>query len=69
MLSHNHKLNHALSLVDTEKLIPIIQQGIEIERLHLHVSDSQDAAQRIFEAEVFLSLVRFQSFSSHTTTR
>lgn len=55
-----------LNLIDLSKIIPTIEQAVEIQKLHLEVNpEDPDAAERIRNARVLLSFLQFRHLGLH----
>lgn len=56
----NSKLMEALSLIDPAIVIPVIERGLEIEKLELIVNKSETTQRRINETQLLLSFLHLQ---------
>jgi hypothetical protein len=50
----------AVYLVNPASIIPIIERGLEIEKLHFIVDKSEDTQRRINDAQVLLNLLHLR---------
>jgi hypothetical protein len=61
MRNHNSsKIMEAVYLVNPASIIPIIERGLEIEKLHFIVDKSEDTQRRINDAQVLLNLLHLR---------
>ena len=68
MLRSNYTLNKSLLLVNHDLIIPIIEQGIQMETLELQLTDNESEvkqkSERIREANLLLSFLHFARLSN-----
>lgn len=59
----SQKMFDALSFINPSLIIPVLEHGLEIEKLHLKINqDSAEIQERIYDTEILLTFLYFGRF-------
>lgn len=62
MLNKNLKIFEALTTTELSHIIPVIQKGLELEKLEFIVNKDQKIRDRIFDTELLLTYLHLRKF-------